>query len=101
MLGRERKIRRHKKAPEAPKKAMTAYILFSKHVRDQMKQDPAEANKVYFILTIIILQQATEVVKIVAQRWALLNEEEKRPFIEAAERDKDRYNFFFFFIIQI
>lgn len=96
MLGRERKIRRHKKAPEAPKKAMTAYILFSKHVRDQMKQDPAEANKVLiFVLSLIFSQQATEVVKIVAQRWSVLNEEEKRPFIEAAERDKDRYTFIF------
>lgn len=50
MLSRERRIRRHKKAPEAPKKAMTAYILFSKHVRDEMKQDPNEANKVFFKL---------------------------------------------------
>lgn len=38
------------------------------------------------------IQQATEIIKIVAQRWSLLSEEDKRPYIEAAERDKDRYS---------
>ena len=45
---RIRKKRKQRKAPEAPKKALTPYIFFSQEVRPQVKASLPEGTKVPF-----------------------------------------------------
>ena len=75
-----RKKRKQKKAPEAPKKALTAYIFFSKEMRPRIKATMDPETK------------TTEIVRIIAEKWSAMTDEEKAPYRKLAEDDKVRYN---------
>ncbi len=46
-----RRKRKQKRAPEAPKKAMTAYIFFNKEMRQQVKESLGPTAKVGIMIT--------------------------------------------------
>lgn len=87
---RIRKRRKQKKAPQAPKKALTPYIFFSQEIRPQVKESLPPGTKVG--LTEFVNGQVTEIVRIIAEKWSALSPEEKAPYIKLAEDDKARYN---------
>ncbi|GAB4814016.1 hypothetical protein N2152v2_001062 [Parachlorella kessleri] len=67
-----------KKDPNAPKRGLTAYILYSNAVRDEVKKENPEAKM-------------GELSKIIGEKWKGLTDEEKAPFQKKAEADKERY----------
>ena len=85
-----RKKRKQKKAPEAPKKALTAYIFFSKEMRPRIKATMDPETKVWF--RNCRDEQTTEIVRIIAEKWSAMTDEEKAPYRKLAEDDKVRYN---------
>lgn len=80
MAPEEKKKRRlQKKAPGAPKRGKSPYILFSMDKREEIKEQLPKDAKV------------TDVMKAIAHAWSQLNEEERGPWKHAAENDKQRY----------
>lgn len=76
--GKGTKGKRAKKDPNAPKGATNAYMMFSKEQREKLKN---EGKKVSF----------GEAGKIIAEKWKSLAEDEKKPYQDAADKDKKRY----------
>lgn len=76
--GKKRK-RLQKKAPGAPKRGKSPYILFSMDKRDEIKATLEPEAKV------------TDIMRAIAEAWAKLTDEEKQPWKIAAEQDKQRY----------
>ena len=75
----KKKRRLQKKAPGAPKRGKSPYILFSMDKREEIKaQLPSDAK-------------VTDIMKALAATWAQMSEEEKSPWKQAAESDKQRY----------
>ena len=69
-----------KQDPNAPKRPLPAYMIYSKTVRPQIaKEHPELASKV------------VEVAKIIGERWAALSDAKKAPYQKEAEKDKARY----------
>eukprot|EP00903_Cladosiphon_okamuranus_P014823 g13728.t1 len=77
--GKRRKKRAYKKAPDAPRRGRSAYVLFSMEARESVKNGLPEGAKV------------TEVMKGIAARWRELGEAEKAEWTAKAALDKDRY----------
>ncbi|CAO3699883.1 hypothetical protein G6F70_007185 [Rhizopus microsporus] len=72
------KKKRGKKDPNAPKRALSAYMFFSQANREKViKENPGA--------------KFGEIGKILGARWKELSDEEKKPFVEQAEADKKRY----------
>lgn len=76
--GKKRK-RLQKKAPGAPKRGKSPYILFSMDKREEIKAQLPENAKV------------TDVMRAIADAWAKMNDDDKQPWKAAAEADKQRY----------
>lgn len=79
------KVRKPKapRDPNAPKNPLSAYIYFSNDYREKIKADQsvkAEKNL-----------PPSEMMKIVAEKWKTITEEEKEPFSELARIDKERF----------
>ncbi|GMM28207.1 Hmo1 protein [Martiniozyma asiatica (nom. inval.)] len=72
------KKQKKKKDPNAPKKPLTTYILFSNKVREEVQKLHKQASQ-------------TDIAKEIAKRWALLSDTEKEPFQTAYNEDKLRY----------
>lgn len=71
---------RKKKDPNAPKKPLSAYFLFSKEYRPKiLEEHPELASKV------------SEVAKELGKKWKTLSDEEKKPYQEEAEELKAQY----------
>jgi len=70
--------RRKRKDPNAPKRAMTAYMLFSQEKRTQIKTDHPTVG-------------FGQVGKLLGEAWAALPEGDKRKYNELAAKDKIRY----------
>jgi len=68
-----------KKDPKAPKRALSAYMFFSQDWRERVKAENPDAS-------------FGEIGKLLGARWKELDDEEKKPYIEQAARDKDRAN---------
>jgi len=66
-----------KKDPKAPKRALSAYMFFSQDWRERVKAENPEAG-------------FGEIGKLLGARWKELSDEEKKPYIEQAARDKSR-----------
>ncbi|KAI9461929.1 high mobility group box domain-containing protein [Lactarius psammicola] len=66
-----------KKDPKAPKRALSAYMFFSQDWRERIKAENPDAS-------------FGEVGKLLGAKWKELDEEEKKPYIEQAARDKSR-----------
>ncbi|KAF8642938.1 hypothetical protein AX16_009326 [Volvariella volvacea WC 439] len=69
--------RKGKKDPKAPKRALSAYMFFSQDWRERIKAENPDAG-------------FGEVGKLLGAKWKELDEEEKKPYIEQAARDKTR-----------
>lgn len=67
-----------KKDPLAPKKGLSAYMIFAKESRSSIKTDNPDAT-------------FGELGKLIGNSWKKLSEDEKKPFNIKAENDKKRY----------
>ena len=67
-----------KKDPAAPKKNCSSYIFFCKDMRESVKSENPGLK-------------GTEITKEIAKLWKGLEEDDKGPFIEKAEADKQRF----------
>mmetsp|Transcript_2189 Transcript_2189/g.3377 ORF Transcript_2189/g.3377 Transcript_2189/m.3377 type:complete len:181 (+) Transcript_2189:64-606(+) len=72
------KRKRAKKDPNAPKGALSSYIIFSNVARNEIKAENPETP-------------VTEVMRIIGERWRAMSAEDKLPFEEMSARDKMRY----------
>eukprot|EP00357_Protocruzia_adherens_P022439 CAMPEP_0114994314 /NCGR_PEP_ID=MMETSP0216-20121206/13053_1 /TAXON_ID=223996 /ORGANISM="Protocruzia adherens, Strain Boccale" /LENGTH=377 /DNA_ID=CAMNT_0002358127 /DNA_START=103 /DNA_END=1236 /DNA_ORIENTATION=- len=72
------KRQRSRKAPGAPKRGLSAYMIFGKEIRQEVIETMPEAP-------------VTEVMKEIGKRWGLLPDEEKEKYNELAAEDKKRY----------
>jgi len=66
-----------KKDKNAPKRALSAYMFFSQDWRERIKTENPDAG-------------FGEVGKLLGAKWKELDEEEKKPYIEQAAKDKTR-----------
>ncbi|THV02660.1 hypothetical protein K435DRAFT_577514, partial [Dendrothele bispora CBS 962.96] len=73
----EKAPRKGKKDPKAPKRALSAYMFFSQDWRERIKNENPDAG-------------FGEVGKLLGAKWKEMDEEEKKPYIEQAARDKER-----------
>lgn len=74
----KKRVTRRKKDPNAPKRALSAYMFFANENRDIVR---AENPGVTF----------GQVGRILGEKWKALNDEEKVPYEAKAESDKKRY----------
>ncbi|SCU92247.1 LAMI_0E09472g1_1 [Lachancea mirantina] len=74
----KKRTARRKKDPNAPKRALSAYMFFANENRDIVR---AENPGISF----------GQVGRILGEKWKGLNEEEKQPYEAKAEADKKRY----------
>ncbi|EEB88924.1 hypothetical protein MPER_13045, partial [Moniliophthora perniciosa FA553] len=70
----EKAPRKPKKDPNAPKRALSAYMFFSQDWRDRIKTENPDAS----------------FGKLLGAKWKELDEEEKKPYVEQAAKDKER-----------
>lgn len=75
----KKKRRLQKKAPGAPKRGKSPYILFSMDKREEIKSTLPPDVKV------------TEIMKAIAVEWAKMNDEQRAPWKASADIDKQRY----------
>ncbi|KAI9307829.1 high mobility group box domain-containing protein [Cunninghamella echinulata] len=62
-----------------PKRPLTSYIHFSVSERNRiMKENPKATN--------------TEVASLLGKEWNSLNEKQRKPFVDMAKKDKERYD---------
>lgn len=80
--GRKRKERKWTKDPTAPKKAMTPYIVFGKHVREAVTNYLKEQNAA---------AKPTEIMREISERWGKLTPEHRTQYEHEAQKDKERY----------
>ncbi|KAJ7682888.1 high mobility group box domain-containing protein [Mycena rosella] len=66
-----------KKDPNAPKRALSAYMFFSQDWRERIKTENPEAG-------------FGEVGKLLGAKWKELDDEEKKPYVDQAAKDKTR-----------
>ncbi|KAJ6482913.1 high mobility group box domain-containing protein, partial [Mycena vitilis] len=66
-----------KKDPNAPKRALSAYMFFSQDWRERIKAENPDAG-------------FGEVGKLLGAKWKELDDEEKKPYVEQATKDKVR-----------
>ncbi|KAH0690361.1 hypothetical protein KY290_018602 [Solanum tuberosum] len=77
--GSKKKKQKKKKDPNAPKRAISAFMYFSQSERENVKKsNPGIAF--------------TEVGRVLGERWNKLSAEEKEPFEAMAKADKKRYS---------
>ena len=72
------KSKRSKKDPNAPKRNMSAYFLYSVHIRPTIKEENPEAS-------------FGDIARLISQRFKTLDEKEKTQWEEKAADDKVRY----------
>ncbi|KAJ2695944.1 Non-histone chromosomal protein 6 [Coemansia sp. IMI 203386] len=69
---------RMRKDPNAPKRALSAYVFFSQANRKTVKDDNPEAS-------------FGNIGKLLGDMWKGMSDKEKAPFVKQAEDDKKRY----------
>ena len=69
---------KRRKDPNAPKRAMSAYLFYCDEYRQMVRTENPDKS-------------IAEVAKILGQMWRALPDEEKTPYQEKATRDRDRY----------
>ncbi|KAF7307738.1 hypothetical protein MKEN_01133900 [Mycena kentingensis (nom. inval.)] len=68
---------RKKKDPNAPKRALSAYMFFSQDWRERIRAENPDAN-------------FGELGKLLGAKWKELDDEEKQPYNDQATKDKER-----------
>ncbi|KAL0450590.1 UNVERIFIED_CONTAM: FACT complex subunit SSRP1 [Sesamum latifolium] len=76
--GSKRKKQKKKKDPNAPKRAISAFMFFSQTERENVKKSNPGIS-------------FTEVGKVLGERWNKMTAEEKAPYEAKARADKKRY----------
>jgi len=76
---KQKKPKVNKDGVPAPKRATTAYINFTQWYREELKKSGRPIPKI------------GDFGKECAGKWNAMSEEEKKPFLETAARDRDRY----------
>jgi len=66
-----------KKDPSAPKRPLSAYMFFSQDWRERIKSENPDAS-------------FGEVGKLLGKKWKTLEDDDKKPYLEQAVRDKAR-----------
>ncbi|KAI5118464.1 hypothetical protein M0805_003725 [Coniferiporia weirii] len=83
-----------KKDPNAPKRALSAYMFFSQDWRERIKAENPDAGFGELPYSMYPLHSsdngAGEVGKLLGAKWKELDDSEKKPYIEQAARDKAR-----------
>ncbi|KAJ1647615.1 Non-histone chromosomal protein 6 [Coemansia erecta] len=74
-----KKAKRAKKDPNAPKRALSAYMFFSQAKRQAVKDDNPTAS-------------FGNIGKILGNMWSTMSDNDKAPFIKRANDDKKRYD---------
>ncbi|GAB0097475.1 high mobility group protein 20A [Sergentomyia squamirostris] len=74
-----KKRRKKRKLKDGPKPIITGYVRYMNEKRDVIRSQFPDVH-------------IGEITKKLAQGWASLTEEEKKPYLEAAELDKNRYS---------
>ncbi|GAA6014578.1 hypothetical protein JCM10207_001651 [Rhodosporidiobolus poonsookiae] len=67
-----------KKDPNAPKRNLSAYMIFSQDARAQVKEENPDVG-------------FGEIGKLLGAKWKELDEEDRKPYEEKAKADKARY----------
>ncbi|KAF9529052.1 HMG-box [Crepidotus variabilis] len=67
----------NKKDPNAPKRALSAYMFFSQDWRERIKTENPDAG-------------FGEVGKLLGAKWKEMGDEDKKPYVEQAAKDKER-----------
>jgi len=75
---KKKKRQSKKKEPNAPKRAMSAYIFFTFAIREQTKRENPDIS-------------VTELNKMMGAKWRMMTDEQKMPYVAQAELDKSRY----------
>ena len=73
--GRKKKA---KKDPNAPKRNMSAYFLYSMYARPQVKKDSPEAS-------------FGEIARLISEQFKKLSDKERKKWDKKAAEDKERY----------
>ncbi|KAH9530124.1 hypothetical protein DERF_003954 [Dermatophagoides farinae] len=76
---KQKKPKVNKDGVPAPKRAATPFINFTQWYREELKKNGRPVPKI------------AEFGKECAAKWAQMSEEEKKPFLDAASKDRDRY----------
>ncbi|XP_037038673.1 high mobility group protein 20A [Bradysia coprophila] len=71
--------KKKKKDPNTPKHPLTGYIRYMNVRREELKKVKPEST-------------AIELTKIIGEEWNALSDDLKKPYLEAAELDKERYH---------
>lgn len=77
-MPKQKKSSPKKKDPNAPKRALSAFMLFSQEKRNQIKTDNPEAT-------------FGQIGKLLGESWKSASESEKAPFLAKAEKEKEKY----------
>jgi len=77
--GSKRKGKKKKKDPNAPKRAVTSFMLYSSKMRPIIKEENPDIK-------------FTEMGKLIGKKWGELSSEGQKEFIVMAEKDKQRYS---------
>lgn len=70
--------RKNRRAADAPRFPLTGYVRFMNQRRESLKSEHPDVNHL-------------EITKMLADEWTKLAEELKKPYMEAADKDKERY----------
>jgi hypothetical protein len=76
---KKRKKPAKKKDPNAPKQATNAYMYFQKEKRETIKKENPT------------LKTLPQFAKKMGEIWQSMNDEQKKPYVELATKDKGRY----------
>lgn len=74
---RKRKIKKKPKDSSAPKFPLTGYVRYVNERREVARRENPTAN-------------AIDITKLIAEEWNKMPDENKKPFLQAAEIDKER-----------
>ncbi|ORX70133.1 hypothetical protein DL89DRAFT_267350 [Linderina pennispora] len=74
----KKRTKRTKKDPNAPKRALSAYMMYSQANRDRVRKENPDAT-------------FGEIGKFLGAEWSKLSDDGKAPYIKKAEADKERY----------
>lgn len=73
------KKKKPERDPNAPKRNLSSYMLYSQSVRpDVVKQHPNV--------------RPVDIAKLIGEKWNALTDKEKQPFVKAAEKEKARFD---------
>ncbi|KAJ1815427.1 Non-histone chromosomal protein 6 [Coemansia sp. RSA 2599] len=74
-----KKAKRAKKDPNAPKRALSAYMFFSQAKRQVVKDENPNAS-------------FGNIGKLLGDMWKSMSDKEKAPYVKQADEDKKRYD---------